>query len=77
MPDLEIRGIKSVGARVGESRIPGTKPWAWTVTNMPTGFVTGMTAGYARTPWGARRAVRRALRFWKSYGYTIDWTGAQ
>lgn len=76
LPDLEMHGIK-VGAEIAESRVPGTHRWQWGVTGMPIGLVTGMSAGFARTRWGARRALRQALRFWESYGYTIDWDGAR
>ncbi|WRQ08134.1 hypothetical protein JDBV03_01950 [Mycobacterium phage ridax] len=72
LPDVEDRGVTALGGWVTRSPIPGTRRWEWVVTNMPVTAVTGMSAGYARTRWGARIALRRAWRFWESYGYTIN-----
>lgn len=72
LPDVEARGVIKLGCWVKRSPIPGTPTWEWVITNMPVTAVTGMSAGYTRTRWGARRAVRRALKFWSSYGYTVN-----
>lgn len=77
LPDVEARGATALGCWVTRSPIPGTPRWEWVVTNMPVTAVTGMSAGYTRTRWGARRAARRALAFWASYGYPINEDGAQ
>lgn len=72
LPDVEARGVTALGCWIKRSPIPGTPRWEWVVTNMPVTAVTGMSAGYTRTRWGAKRALRRALRFWQSYGYPIN-----
>ncbi|AMU76934.1 hypothetical protein [Mycobacteroides abscessus] len=77
LPDVEARGVIAMGCWVKRSPIPGTPRWEWVVTNMPVTAVTGMSAGYARTRWGARRGVRRALKFWASYGYPVNPEGAR
>lgn len=77
LPDVEAQGVTALGCWVKRSPIPGTPRWEWIVTNMPVTAVTGMSAGYARTRWGARRGVRRALKFWASYGYPINSEGAR
>lgn len=76
LPDVEERGVTALGCWVKRSPIPGTRPWEWVVTNMPVTAVTGMSSGYCLTRWGAKRAVRRALLFWDSYGYKTSWVGA-
>ncbi len=77
LPDVEARGVIAIGCWVKPSRIPGTWPWEWVIYNMPVTAVTGMSAGYNLTRWGAKRAARRALRFWQSYGYQVEWDGAR
>jgi hypothetical protein len=77
LPDVEANGVTALGCWVTRSPIPGTPPWEWVVYNMPVTAVTGMSSGYCRTQWAAKRAARRALRFWESYGYPIDWDGTQ
>lgn len=77
LPDVERQGGPALGCWVRRSQIPGTRPWEWVVTNMPVTAVTGMCSGYTLTRWGAKRAVRRALRFWQSYSYSINWDGAK
>lgn len=73
LPDVEARGgVVKLGCWVKRSPIPGTPRWEWVITNIPVTAVTGMSAGYTRTRWGARRAVRRALKFWESYGYIVN-----
>jgi hypothetical protein len=76
LPDVEAEGVLRLGCWVKRSPFPGTRRWEWMVANMPVTAVTGMSSGYTRTRWGAKQAARRALRFWQSYGYPIDWTGA-
>jgi hypothetical protein len=76
LPDVEANGVIALGCWVKRSPFPGTRPWEWVITNMPVTYVTGMSAGYTLTRWGAKRAVCRALRFWQSYGYPIDWSCA-
>lgn len=73
LPDLNA----TLGYWVKRSPIPGTPRWEWVITNMPVTAVTGMTTGYTRTRWGARRGVRRALKFWASYGYPVNPDGAR
>ena len=82
LPDV---GVTALSGWVCRSPIPGTPEWEWVVTNMPTEClvalctarsvtaVTGMFAGYAESRGEAVLHLRRALRFWESYGYTIDW----
>ncbi|WP_207572192.1 hypothetical protein [Mycobacteroides franklinii] len=77
LPDVESRGVTALGCWVKRSPIPGTRRWEWVITNMPVTAVTGMSAGYAHTQWGARLAARRALRFWASYGYPVNPDGAR
>ncbi|WP_292988359.1 hypothetical protein [Mycobacterium sp.] len=77
LPNVEASGVVALGCWVKRSPIPGTRPWEWVITNMPVTAVTGMSAGYALTRWGAKRAVRRALRFWASYGYPTNAEGAR
>jgi hypothetical protein len=77
LPDVEAPGVLRLGCWVKRSPIPGTRPWEWVITNIPVTAVTGMSAGYTLTRYGARRAARRALRFWASYGYPIDPDGAR
>jgi len=76
LPDVEANGVTALGCWVTSSPIPGTPRWEWVITNMPVTAVPGMSSGYTRTRWGARRAVRRALRFWESYGYPTNRDGA-
>lgn len=77
LPDVEARGVTALPGWVKPSPIPGTPRWEWAVCNMPVTAVTGMSAGYTRTRWGAKRALRRAFRFWESYGYPINWEAAR
>lgn len=77
LPDVEAEGVARLGCWVTRSPFPGTRRWEWVVTNMPVTAVPGMSSGFCLTRWGAKRAVRRALRFWESYGYPIDWAGAR
>ena len=70
LPDRE--GVV-IGAWVELSPFHGTLLWEWVITNMPVTVVTGMSSGYCRTRWGARRAANRALRFWNQLGYTVNW----
>ncbi|ANN98182.1 hypothetical protein [Mycobacteroides abscessus] len=77
LPDVEARGVTALGCWVKRSPIPGTRRWEWVITNMPVTALTGMSAGYTRTRWGSRRAVRRALKFWASYGYPVNPDGAR
>lgn len=60
-----------VGYWIKPTEFDNTLPWEWVITNMPVTIVPGMSSGYTRTRWGARRAVRRALRFWSELGYQI------
>lgn len=73
LPDIEATGITAIGAWVCRSPIPGTRKWEWVIYNMPVTAVTGMSSGYCLTRYGARRAARRALKFWEEYGYPINW----
>lgn len=73
LPDLAAKGVIAIGAWVEPSSFHGTLKWEWVVYNMPVTVVTGMSSGYCRTRWGARRAANRALRFWNALGYTVNW----
>jgi hypothetical protein len=73
LPDVESQGVTALGCWVKRSPFPGTRLWEWVIYNMPVTVCTGMSSGYCLTRWGAKRAARRALRFWESYGYPIDW----
>jgi hypothetical protein len=75
LPDIEAQGVTAIGYWVKHSPFPGTRPWEWVIYNMPVTAVTGMSSGYCLTRWGAKRAALRALRFWESYGYPINWNG--
>lgn len=72
LPDLDAKGVTAIGAWVKPSPFPGTLPWEWVIYNMDVTVVTGMSSGYTRTRWGARRAARRAIRFWESLGYNAN-----
>lgn len=72
LPDLDAKGVIAIGAWVCPSPFPGTFKWEWVVYNMDVTVVTGMSSGYTRTRWGARRAARRALKFWESLGYNAN-----
>jgi hypothetical protein len=74
LPDRD--GI-TISCWVKPTEFHGTLPWEWVITNMPVTVVTGMSSGYCRTRWGARRAAKRALRFWSDLGYTVTYKGAQ
>jgi hypothetical protein len=73
LPDIHANGVICIGARVQPSPFHGTLKWEWIVYNMPVTVVTGMSSGYCRTQWGARRQANRALRFWNQLGYTVNW----
>jgi hypothetical protein len=60
-----------VGYWIKPTPYDGTLKWEWVITNMNVTVVTGMSSGYTRTRFGARLAVRRALRFWNSLGYDV------
>lgn len=71
LPDVEASGVTALGSWIKPSPFPGTPRWEWVITNMPVTAVTGMSAGFCRTRIGARLALRRAQRFWESYGYPV------
>jgi hypothetical protein len=73
LPDVEANGVTALSGWVCRSPIPGTPTWEWAVTNMPVTAVTGMSAGYTDYQDTAITHLNRALFFWKSYGYAIDW----
>lgn len=75
LPDIHAHGVEFIGCWVKRSEFHGTLPWEWVITNMPVTVVTGMSSGYCRTRWGARRAATRALRFWSALGYTVTYQG--
>lgn len=75
--ELPDRPGITLGCWVKRSPFPGTRPWEWVITAMSVTAVTGMSAGYTRTRWGARRAALRALAFWESYGYNVNRDGAR
>lgn len=74
LPDVEKHGVTALCGWVKRSPIPGTPQWEWVVTNMPVTAVTGMSAGYTRYRDTAISHLERALKFWASYGYPVNWS---
>lgn len=75
---IDLPAVRAtLGCWVEPSPFAGTRPYEWVITYMPVTAVPGMSSGYTWTRWGARRAALRALKFWESYGYTVNRDGAR
>jgi hypothetical protein len=69
---VEHNELCTLGYWLKRSPIPGTPRWEWVVTNISVTLMPGMSSGYCATKWGARRELRRALRWWHSLGYSTE-----